>query len=278
MAAENVLGVIGCIVLADELSYVLSRDRDLYRTFIVDNREGEVLQDKLARREIEAEMLDQEDLERVRAQDRYSVIIWMNPAEPRGTGKLRDIVRVAAESLSGSVGLCLCFYGACGNKLCNIDQMGDEVGTPMMIITDLRGEEVDDCFCANIGGRREYLDALADRRDTLFVTSGYVEALRRRRGGPFDLGRAEDAPPVLWRTGCSTVTRLENGLEEMDEYEERVDILAKFLDLKVLSMPCGLGVFEHSYSLAKKKLAMMRPLTLAPLTNRGGGPSCRPTS
>ncbi len=265
MAAENVLGIIGCIVLADELSCVLSRDRDLYRTFIVDNDEGAILMDKLARREIEAEMLDPGDLERARAQDRYSVLIWMNPAGRKEAGELRSAVRKAAEGLSGSVGLCFCFYGRCRNMLANIDQMGEEAGTPMMIITDLRGEEVDDCISANIGGSMEYRDVLSEHQDTFFVTSGYVENLDRRGDWPFGPGGAE-ALPVLWRTGCTRVTRLENGLGEKDRYEERVDALARLLDLEVSAMPCGLGVFEHSYSTAKKKLAMMRPLTLAPMT------------
>ena len=277
MAAGNVLGVVGCIVLADELSYVLSRDRDLYRTFIVDNEEGVILQGKLARREIEAEILEPDDLERARAQDRYSVLIWMNPVEPQRAGELREVVRSAAEQLSGSVGLCFCFYGLCRNMLANIDQMGEEVNMPMMIITDLRGEEVDDCICANMGGRREYRDALSGHQDTLFVTSGYIENLDRRGIRPFDPGRPEETP-VLWRTGCSSVTMLENDLVEKNEYGERVDALAKVLELRTHAMPCGLGVFEHSYSLAKKKLAMMRPLTLAPLANGGMAPSCRPNS
>jgi hypothetical protein len=272
MAAENVLGIIGCVVLADELSYVLSRDRDLYRTFIVENEAGRVLQDKLALHQVDSEMLTPDELERARSQDRYSVLIWVNPAGPHDNqAELRAMVKGAAENLNGSVGLCLCFYGLCHNSLWKIDQLGEEVGVPMMLLTDLRGEPVDDCFGANIGGKGEYLDAIVDKRGTIFVSPGYAENWQMRQSKKSIeniVEQVENMRYVFQRMEHSRVMRLDNGLGEKDKFESRVEAFAKIFDMEVASKECGLWVFEHTYSLAKKKLARMRPLTLAPLKTK----------
>ena len=82
MGVGNVLGVIGCVVLADELGYVLSRDRDLSRVFIVDNEGGRILKGKLARQQIEAELINPTEMDRASKQDRFTALIWMNPAGP----------------------------------------------------------------------------------------------------------------------------------------------------------------------------------------------------
>lgn len=281
MAAENVLGIIGCIVLADELSYVLSRDRDLYKTFIVENEAGEVLQEKLARRQVEAELLGLDDLGRARHQDRYSVLIWMNPAGPHDNQEeLRALVKGAAECLSGSVGMCLCFYGLCRNSLWKIERMGEEVGVPMMLLTDLRGEAVDDCFGANVGGKKEYLDAIVNNRGTIFVSPGYAENWKRRQSKKtIDkvMEQIENLSFIFHRMEYTKVMKLENGLGDVAKFEERVDAFARIFELQVMAMECGLGVFEHTYSLAKMKMAMMRPMTLAPSKNRESVASYNPS-
>ncbi len=280
MAAENVLGIIGCIVLADELSFILSRDRDLYRTFIIENEAGMVLRDKLALHQVDAEILTLDELERARSQDRYSVLIWMNPAGPHDNqAELRATVKGAAENLNGSVGLCLCFYGLCRNSLWNIDRLGEEVGVPMMILTDLRGEPVDDCFGANMGGKKEYLDAIVKNRGTIFVSPGYAENWHRRQiKKPLEkiIEQVENMRFVFEHMEYSKVMRLENGLGDTEEFRTRVEAFARIFDFDVLSKDCGLGVFEHTYSLAKKKLAMMRPLTLAPLRTKEAVQSYNP--
>lgn len=281
MAADNVLGIIGCVVLADELSHVLSRDEDLHRVFILENDAGVILKDKLARYQVDAELVTLGDLERARSQDRYSVLIWMNPAGPHDDqAELRAQVRHAAERLSGSVGMCLCFYGLCRNSLWKIERMGEEAGVPMMILTDPKGHPVDDCFGANLGGKKEYLDAIVDHRGTIFVTPGYAENWQRRQNKkPIDkiVEQVENTRFVFERMGYSKIMRLENGLGDSKKFEGRVGAFARMFDLEVLSKQCRLWVFEHSYSLAKTRLAMMRPLTLAPPRIREAVLSYTPT-
>lgn len=263
MAAGKVLGIIGCVVLADELTYVLSRDQGLSRVFVIDNDAGRILRDKMARSQMEAVMVSPNDLDRVRSRDRYSVLIWMNPAGPHDDqAELRGVVRAAAEGMSKWVDLCLCFYGLCRNSLWRIGQMGDEVGVPMMILTDIRGRDVDDCFGANIGGKQEYLDAIVNNRGTIFVSPGYAENWQRRQNEKSlekIIEQVENMRFVFERMGYSKVMRLENGLGDRDKFVSRVDAFSKIFDLQVVSRPCGPEVFEHTYSLAKGRLNGKRP-------------------
>jgi len=277
VTAENVLGIIGCIVLADELSYVLPRDRDLYKVFIVDNEAGMVLREKLSLDRVDTELLTVNELDRARSQDRYSVLIWMNPADPDSDrAVLTAMIKEAAEALSGNVGLCLCFYGLCHNALQNIERLGEVVGLPMIMLTDLRGEPVDDCLGANLGGRKEYLEAIVNNPGTIFASPGYAENWHRMWGGRPEGGRAEGVESMrslCKETGVSKIMRLDNGLGERTRFERRVEAFARMFGLDIVSRECGLGVFEHTYSLAKKRLAMMRPLSLAPQRGMGIVPS-----
>jgi hypothetical protein len=78
-------------------------------------------------------------------------------------------------ALRDKVGMCLRSYGRCRNALWKIHKMGVKTGVPIMILTYLQGKDVDDCFGANMGGKKEYLDAIIHHRGTIFVSPGYAE-------------------------------------------------------------------------------------------------------
>jgi hypothetical protein len=80
MAVGNVLGIVGCTVLADEIGHVLSKDSDLRKVFVVDNEGGRILEKKLTSRGLKVEVLASEDLTGIESQDENSVLIWMNMA------------------------------------------------------------------------------------------------------------------------------------------------------------------------------------------------------
>jgi hypothetical protein len=258
MASENVLGVVGCTVLLDELSHVLSQDSDLGRVCIIDNEGGRLLHQKLSERGVGSELLLPGELEQTAFSERFSVLAIINPAGPHDNqSELRGLVKEAAVKIAPYSGLCLCFYGLCRNALWKIDRLGEEVGAPMMILTDTEGKEVDDCFGANIGGKKAYLDAIVHHRGTIFVSPGYAENWQRRQSQkdfPKMIEQVENMRFVFERMGYRTVMKLENGLGDQERFNERVSGFAKIFDMSVASKECGLTVFEHSYALAKSKL------------------------
>lgn len=268
MATGNVLGVVGCIVLADELSFVLSRDKDLTHTFVIDNEEGRSLSRKLADYDMEAEMIGPDEMHRVSKQDRFSVLIWMNDASMcKERLALRKTVRVAASGMAEFVGLCLCFYGRCHGALSDLDEIEEEVEVPVMILTDTEEAEVDDCFGANMGGQKEYHEALSRNQDTFFLTPGFAEEWYRRYEG---VGRKEMIKNIcstFKRDGYTEMMKLDNGLGDHGLIEEELHTLSRRTGIRVINRLCGLSVFENTYSMAKRMLGEMRPRTLTPFTS-----------
>jgi hypothetical protein len=176
MAPGNVLSIIGCTVLTDELSYVLTRDQDIEKVYIIESEGGRLFQKKLAAQGVGSEMLPAVDLDAMKSNDGYTILVDIHPAGPHDNqNELREMVKEAAIRLAPHAGFCLCFYGLCRNALWKIDKLGNEVGLPMMILTDVEGKDVDDCFGANIGGKKPYLDAIVNNRGTIFVSPGYAE-------------------------------------------------------------------------------------------------------
>ena len=85
----------------------------------------------------------------------------------------------------------------------------------MMILSDQDGKDVDDCFGANMGGKKAYLDSIRQNRGTIIVSPGYAENWQRRqsqKGLATIIEQVENMRFVFERMEYSTVVRLENGL------------------------------------------------------------------
>jgi hypothetical protein len=202
------------------------------------------------------------------------MLIWMNPAgQPDNQNELRSTVETQTRAPMGRMGMCLCFFGLCRNSLWKIDHLGHEVGVPMMIFTDINGNEVDDFFGAKLGGKKEYLDAIVHNRGTIFVSPGYAENWHKRQNQkPLEKAneQVENMRFVFEHMDYSRVMRLENGLGDPDKFDHRVDAFAEIFDFEVISRTCSLEVFEHSFSLAKERLAEVWSSSSAALVGSSG--------
>lgn len=271
MALGNVLSIVGCVVLADELSYVLSRDKELSRAFIIDNDEGRLLSGMLENQDIETEIIDPSEMRRASIQDRFSVLIWLNDASNcKMALEQRKKVNFSIANLAEHSGLCLCFYGRCNGAFDRLDDLEEDVKVPLMILTDVAGEVVDDCMAANMGGQAEYRRTMSNNPDTFFLTPGFVEDWFRAHE---HLGRRQMsrcARSLLQENGYSEIIKLDNGLGESGRVEEHLGFFSRCENIRVINRLCGLSVFENTYSIAKKMLAEMRPRTLSPFFMRTG--------
>ncbi len=265
MALGNVLSIAGCIVLADELSHVLSKDKDLSRAFIVDNEEGRYLQGKLIKNDIETEIIEPSEMRRASNQDRFSVLIWMRgAAHCREAGNLRDNLTFALSNMAECSGLCLCFYGRCHGALDHLEEVEEEVRVPVMALTDVAGQEVSGCMAANIGGEKEYLRTVASNPDTFLVTPEWADEWYRNHVHLGKKGMRQCANAFMLQNGYTEIMRLDNGLGEGDGGEDRLRDFSQGQGVRVINRLVGLSVFENTYSLAKKMLAELRPCTLSP--------------
>ncbi len=271
MALGNVLSIVGCVVLADELSYILSRDKDLSRAFIIDNDEGRLLSGMLKKQDIETEIIDPGEMHRASIQDRFSVLIWLNDASScKNALDQRKKVNFSIANMAEHSGLCLCFYGRCNGAFDRLDDLEEDVRVPLMVLTDVAGDVVDDCMAANMGGQAEYRKTLSRNPDTFFLTPGFVEDWYKAHE---HLGRrrmSQCARSLLQENGYSEIIKLDNGLGDSERVEEHLGLFSRCESIRVINRLCGLSVFENTYSIAKKMLAEMRPRTLAPFLMRTG--------
>ncbi len=269
MALGNVLSIVGCVVLSDELSYVLSRDKDLSRAFIIDNEEGRLLNAKLEKKDIETEIIDPGEMHRASIQDRFSVLIWLNDASNcKKAREQRNSVHFALANLVEHSGLCLCFYGRCNGALEHLEDLEEDVKVPLMALTDVAGDVVEDCMAASMGGQKEYRRTVSRNPDTFFLTPGYVEEWYRSHEHLGKRQMRQCARSLLQENGYSEIMKLDNGLGESERVEEHLEIFSRCENIRVINRLCGLSVFENTYSIAKKMLAEMRPRTLSPFFMR----------
>ena len=254
------LGVVCCMVLADELVHVISRDDEVSRVLVVKGEEGEVLEHKLrdGPRPFDVAMVDQVKLLRMDGDEGLTVLIRVLPAGPHNnSGELRAAIERAVDEICDRCDSIFLFYGLCRNSLYKTERIADRIGKPVNLLVDTEGHPVDDCFGANIGGKRPYLNTIKENHGTIFVFPGYAENWHRRQGKK-DLVKVveqvEQMRFVFERTGYDRVMMLENGLGDHEKFSERVNGFARMFNFQVLDRQCCLDVFEHSYAEAKKAL------------------------
>ncbi len=263
MVRGKVLGVVGCVVLKDELAYVLSRDRSLKDIYLVNEEEGEYVANEWAHLlpEKRIHLIELEEMKLPAEQEGFSTLIWMKPAGPHDNSEeLRNTVKSAAVNIKDHVSYLLLFFGLCRNALWHAERMGQEIGKSLMILVDGQNREVDDCFGANFGGKKAYLEGIKENRGTIFVTPGYAENwTRRQERKSVDkiVEQVENMRFVFERMEYSRVLKLDNGLGDPIKFDERVRGFAKIFNFSIDSRSCPLEVFTHSYDLAKQRLSRM---------------------
>jgi len=256
----RVLGVVCCLVLADELVHVLSRDPEIKQTFVFQGEEGAIFEKKFraAQNTSEIFLVSKDDLSRVNGSPGLKALVRTLPAGPHSNSvELRATIEGAVDEIKDHCDSIFLFYGLCRNSLYKTERIADRIGKPVTILTDLEGHPVDDCFGANIGGKRPYLDAIKQHHGTIFVFPGYAENWYRRQGKKdlvMIMEEVERMRFIFEHTGYDKVMMLQNGLGDTQKFDERVHGFAQIFDFQVLDRECHLDVFEHSYEEAKKAL------------------------
>ena len=257
MERGRALAIVGCTVLQEELFHVLRRDPEIDRIVLVERDEGVKVQPRLE------SALPGKHIVLVKAQDLALVahggfsiyLVLKTTSLHRDPEELRREVIETAQVLKPYVSSMLLFYGLCRNALRKMRKVSEEVGLPIMILTDPEGFEVDDCFGAVLGGKKKYLEHIKANHGTLFLTTGYAEHWSGKLGSKdmiSALQAYEDLRFVFERCGYNKVLRLDTGLGDDKKFQKQVDMLVRTFDMKLEKKECDLSVFEHSYALAKQ--------------------------
>jgi Protein of unknown function (DUF1638) len=259
MNTRTMLGLVGCLVLGDEMAYVLENDSEIENILIVENKEGEMFREKLdpAATGQYVRLVDGSELSKMDISG-LTVVVWVRGAS------LHDDPPSLLESLASSIhaleavcGSVLLFYGMCRNTKYELKRFVEGFDVPVTFLTDADGAVVDDCFAAVMGGREPYLEMIRKNKCTMFLTTGYAEywAMRQEGKGLEALVQQFENYQFLFKTlGYNKAMLLDTGLGDREEFRERARVFSSLFDLTVETTRCDTTLFERSYRLAWSKM------------------------
>jgi len=264
MAAKGILGVMACPILEDELIYSISKDRDVPKIYLLDNRHAKSIKAKLKRNDIAYEITDEERfLDGSLHIDRngYTIVIWMMDLglheEPADLKDAIEKYMLRMEKRTDAIAL---YYGLCGNGLKNIDVWAKEnLSIPMTIIRDDEGNIVDDCISAAIGGTKQYLKLLRKYPGIMYFTpafaTNYDDLLGRMelfKG--VDTGDESMLKLVFEMADYHEVMKIETGLGDPEEFQKATEKFADRLGFSIFTLEDGwvtLAPADRVYAEAK---------------------------
>lgn len=254
---KGALGIIGCEMFEDEIAEFIGRDKDMRTVILIRSEECEGILKKLRNLDLKADIqiTDECELENLTKSPGFSVVIWMKPmALHQNPEKLREDALTSIKKMASVTNAILLFYGLCGNAFKKFERISSEFDLPVEIITNSRGEVVDDCIGAILGGSDEYLEMLKKSPGTFFLTpmwaANWRELFHKVRILP-DPKDVEGARYIFKEVGYKKVIKMETGLGDPVSFEEQVKEFAELFNFTRENLNCTLKAIEYSYERAK---------------------------
>lgn len=260
MEINGRLGLIGCVLMEDEMEHMISKDDGVSRIVLLDNEESEGLSDKLSDMDIPVLKVKEGDLHRLGPADGFEILVWMKPmALHEDPDELKDEVAGSLRTLDSICDSVLLFYGLCGNAFENMEEVRGGVVNRVHILTDEEGKTVDDCIGAVVGGKREYLDLLRKYPGVMYLTPMWADNWREmmvKTGISPDVDDVDLLRQIFEMTGYKKVLKIDTGLGAQEEFDEKVEDFARTFNFETETYDdCTLKVIENSWKESKKSIA-----------------------
>jgi hypothetical protein len=254
------LGIIGCLLMEDDILRVLSHDQEVSEVILLENDVSKTMEEKIRRTmpDIDLVIIKLDDLEYLPPAEDYSIMIWMKDmALHEDPEKLKVDMKETLGQLHGSCQAVLLFYGLCGNAFKDLKPIAKGIEVPVTILKDPRGEIVDDCIAAVVGGRIPYKELVERDKGVYFMTPMWAfnwrEMAVKCRVVPD--GQNDDLMRLVFKTsGYKKVIQIETGTEDQERYGEVVDDFAEIFGLEKEYMEPDFSVVYGSYEEAKSIL------------------------
>jgi len=174
------IGIVCCEVFEDELLFVIKEHPEIGKIIIVNTESSKYFENIIRNNfpyekiKIARELFAPRYLKR---EEELEIIVYILPLflhySPR---ELKDEVLNACIELQKHSDYLLVYYGLCGNSLNNLEGMlrDNNVKLPFGILKDENKEIVDDCVCALLGSKANYMEILTKEPGTFFLTPGYA--------------------------------------------------------------------------------------------------------
>ena len=172
--------IICCEVFEDELLFVIKEHPEIDKIIIVNTESSKYFEEIIRSNfpyekiKIARELFAPRYLKR---EEELEIIVYILPLflhySPR---ELKEEVLSACMELQKHSDYLLVYYGLCGNSLNNLEDMlrDNNVKLPFGILKDENKEIVDDCVCALLGSKANYMEILTKEPGTFFLTPGYA--------------------------------------------------------------------------------------------------------
>ena len=278
-----VLSIIACGMLEDELAYVLSGDRDLAQLILVENSEHFGLQRKLKSLgclpaliplDRVPEILIRENnqslpaiikplcgfnfIKKIRRKlekhHKPKVTVVANMLK-RGLHSDVEMVRVEVYrkimEMSRFSDRILIFYGTCGHSLSNLEKDFENLGCQLYFLKDEKGETVEDCISAALGGNDVYARALVNGNGegTFYLTPMWASNWEEKSKDNA-IFSSESDKKFLKLYGRAA--KINTGLLYEPDFDKNVRDFARVFNLNIVEHRGSKKIAEQSYQNAKK--------------------------
>jgi hypothetical protein len=275
-----VLSIIACGMLEDELAYVLSSDRELDQLILVENSEHFGLQRKLKSLGCLPTLVPLDRVPEILIRENnYSLPAILKPFhfiqkilpklenqhKPKVTvvanmlrrGLHADVEMVRAEvykkimEMSRFSDRILIFYGTCGHSLSNLEKDFESLGCRLYFLKDEKGEIVEDCISAALGGNDVYARSLVNGEGAgiFYLTPMWVSNWDEKQEDKTILSSETDTKFLKL---YGRAAKINIGLLYEPDFDKKVRDFARFFNLKIVELQGSKKIAEQSYRNAKR--------------------------
>ncbi len=285
-----VLSIIACEMLEDELVYVLSKDQDLKRLFVIENSQSIRFVRKLTSKNCRFRLFPLDSISSVleKINSPMSVKIPNFLMKLPFFGKLHtdnkeknreittlvvnilklglhvdceflrsEIYRSIREMAKFSDGILL-FYGNCGHSLKSLGADFKDLDCSFYFLKDENGDIVEDCISVVLGGNDTYAKTMQTGSSTgmFYLTpmwaSNWKEMIKESVGS-YDFNKSALKSP-LYKKLDKKVIKINNGISKGEEFDKNVLEFAWTFDMSIVEMKGSMDIAKESYLSAKKNL------------------------
>jgi len=175
------IGIVACEIFEEELLKLLSEYDIINRIILVPSDSSKEFQKMLESKYNYEKITIARELcstRFIKRQAPLEVVINILPfALHLYAEDIKKEVVNAAKEIEKHVDYILLLYGLCGNALGPIRELliNRKIRVPFDILTNEKGEIMDDCICALIGSSEKYLKELEENTNIFFMTPGWAK-------------------------------------------------------------------------------------------------------
>jgi hypothetical protein len=285
-----VLSIIACEMLEDELVYILSKDNDLNKLFVAENRQCFRFVRKLKSENCHPRLfpLDRVSfflkeintpmsvkipnillrvpffgkvLENMKNKNGEIITVVVNILKLDlhiDCGILRsEICRNIREMANFSDGILL-FYGNCGHSLRSLEADLKNIDCSLYFLKDENGDIVDDCISVALGGNDIYAEVMQSGNGTgmFYLTPMWAsswEKMKKESIGTTDFDKNFLKNP-LYKKMYKKVVKISNEISKGEEFDANILNFSRTFDMSIVEIKGSMEIARKSYLDAKNNV------------------------